>query len=465
MAKLNTVVRKPKIYTHEGAQAVRVNREEQLRRVVMASMLWEDQFYVDGQSNAEVIAQTLPFVAPETVAQIAIEAREQQKLRHVPLLLVRELARRKNLPDGLVSKTLARVIQRADEIAEFLAIYWKDGRQPLSAQVKKGLAKAFLKFDAYQLAKYDREGAVRLRDALFLVHAKPKAEEQAATWKALVEKSLASPDTWEVAISAAKPEEKTAEWTRLLIEGKLGALALLRNLRNMQQAKVDEGAIRAGLSNMKAERVLPFRFVAAAKAAPRLEDAIEQAMLRCVSQIEKLPGKTLLIVDTSGSMYGGGNVSKRSDMTRVDAAAALAILIREVCERPVVYCTAGNDWSRSHATALIPNRRGFALSSLITSGELRNKIGGGGIFLTQVMQYVQAQESTADRIIVITDEQDCDTDPARSPSKAKPFGTHNYLINVAAYQNGIGYGNGWHHINGWSEAVIDYIRAVERTGN
>jgi hypothetical protein len=73
------------------------------------------------------------------------------------LLLVREMARHKS-HRALVAETLARVIQRADELAEFVAIYWKDGRVPLSGQVKKGLAAAFPKFDEYQLAKYDRGG-------------------------------------------------------------------------------------------------------------------------------------------------------------------------------------------------------------------------------------------------------------------------------------------------------------------
>ena len=47
------------------------------------------------------------------------------KLRHAPLWVVREMARH----DGhkaLVADTLAKVIQRADELAEFLALYWKD---------------------------------------------------------------------------------------------------------------------------------------------------------------------------------------------------------------------------------------------------------------------------------------------------------------------------------------------------
>jgi hypothetical protein len=61
-------------------------------------------------------------------------------------------------------------------------LYWGEKRQPLSRQVKLSLAKAFQKFDAYQLAKYDRPGMVKLRDVLFMVHAKPKDEEQAATW-------------------------------------------------------------------------------------------------------------------------------------------------------------------------------------------------------------------------------------------------------------------------------------------
>src|SRR5580700_5927019 len=84
----------------------------------------------------------------------------------------REMAR---LPThrALVAETLVQAIQRADELAEFLVIYWAEGRTPLSGQVKKGLAAAFTKFDEYALAKYDRANAVRLRDVLFPRPAKP----------------------------------------------------------------------------------------------------------------------------------------------------------------------------------------------------------------------------------------------------------------------------------------------------
>ena len=135
-------------------------------------------------------------------------------------------------------------------MTELLAIYWADAlgpqqqrkRQPVSAQIKKGLARAVTKFDAYQLAKYDRDGAVRIRDVLFLVHAKPKDDTQAALWKQVADRSLPAPDTWEVALSGGADKRETFE--RLVRDRKLGYLALLRNLRNMDQAGVDETLVK-----------------------------------------------------------------------------------------------------------------------------------------------------------------------------------------------------------------------------
>lgn len=202
MAKLN-VPNVNTLKTHEGAPAARLTVEQQLRRSVCACLLWENSFYEDGDSIANRISETVQLVKPEIVAQIAIEAREVFKLRHVPLLIVRNMAEL-STHKYLVADTLAKVIQRPDELAEFLAIYWKEKRQPLSAQVKKGLAKAFTKFNEYQLAKYNRDGAVKLRDVLFLCHAKPENKEQELLWKKLADGKLDVPDTWEVNLSAGK---------------------------------------------------------------------------------------------------------------------------------------------------------------------------------------------------------------------------------------------------------------------
>src|ERR1700691_1073136 len=221
--------------THEGAPARHITPEPHLRRSVSACLLWEDQFYEDGVAIAGRIAELVPQVEAEKVAVLAVEARERMKLRHVPLLLVREMARHAT-HRGLVAETLTRVVQRADELSEFVAIYWAGGRQPLSAQVKKGLAAAFCKFDEYALAKYDRAGVVRLRDVLFLSHARPVDEAQALLWKRLAENELATPDTRGAALSdagraaeGAGNADKRQAWERLLVERKLGALALLRN--------------------------------------------------------------------------------------------------------------------------------------------------------------------------------------------------------------------------------------------
>ncbi len=67
---------------------------------------------------------------------------------------------------------------------------------------------------------------------------------------------------------------------------------------------------------------------------------------------------------------------------------------------------------------------------------------------------LDAIDERYDRIIVITDEQSHDRIGA-------PRGK-GYVINVASARNGVGYGP-WVHIDGFSEAVIDYIRELEHT--
>jgi TROVE domain-containing protein len=436
MARLNLLNLNFGARTHEGAPARNISPELQLRRSVLACLLWESQFYEDGVEIAGCIAELVPKVAAEKVAALAVEGRKQMKLRHAPLLLVREMARHKT-HRALVSETLAQIIQRADELAEFVAIYWKDGRVPLSGQVKKGLAAAFPKFDEYQLAKYERGGPIKLRDVLFLCHAKPRDQAQADAWKRLVSGSLTTAVTWEVALSSGA--DKREAWERLLREQKLGALALLRNLRNMREVGVDESLVLSALGSMSTARVLPFRFLAAARYAPQWEEALEQAMLKCVAETEKLPGKTIVLVDVSGSMTAP--LSRRSEMQRTDAAYGLAVLLREIAEKIAVYSFSDN-------LVEVPARCGFALRDAIDVSQRHNS--------TQLGNAVEKlnRNEKCDRLIVITDEQAHDKVPAPSGK--------GYLINVASYKNGVGYGK-WMHIDGWSEAVIEYIRALEQT--
>lgn len=421
--------------THEGALAVKaLSNEQKLRRAVLSCLLWETEFYEDGEQIAGRIMALASAVEPEVVAKLAIEARSEMNLRHAPLLLLTVLAKTGAKREKLVANTIAQVIQRADELTEFVALYWRDGKRPLSAQMKKGLARAFCKFDAYQLAKYDRPGPVRLRDVLFLVHAKPEAAAQAEVWKQLAAKALESPDTWEVALSAGADKRDTFE--RLLKEKKLGYLALLRNLRNMDQAGVDEALVKRAIADRAgAKRVLPFRFVAAARAAPMFDRELDKALQKAIGEQPALDGRTIVLADVSGSM--DHPVSRRSDLTRMDAAAALAAVINADVRV----------FSFSNEIVEVPARKGLAGIDAIVKSQPHS-----GTYLGKAVEHVNKIKH--DRLIVITDEQSHDAVP-------DPIVRRAYMINVASNKNGVGYGK-WTHLDGFSEQVLRYIAAVER---
>ena len=427
-------------YTHEGAIAKRITPEQELRRTVLSCMLWEKTFYEDGVSVTERIQSLVPLVAPEKVQQIAIEARNSMKLRHVPLFLTRTMAQLAT-HKHLVGDTLNQVIQRPDELSEFLSIYWDGKRSPLSNQVKKGLANAFCKFNEYQLSKWDKNNtSVKLRDVLFLCHAKPKNEAQNALWKRLIADEMETPDTWETQLSAGK--DKKDVFTRLLTEKKLGALALLRNLNNMISVSVDETLIKKSILEMKTERVLPFRFIAAFNHCYSFMSELEKAMLKSIEHHERLNGKTVLLIDVSGSM--ADNISNKSDLTRQDAAAGLAILMNEICSDVDVY---------TFSDELVPihNFRGFALKMAIEQSQLHRWTNLGS-----ALQKLNAKYKTQNaRLIVFTDEQTSDQIP-------KPAFQKSYMVNVASYKRGVGYGKNWNHIDGFSEAIVDYIIAFEK---
>lgn len=415
------------------------NALQQLRRSVLATMLWEDGFYEDGKANAQRIEELSAAVAPEQLAALAVEARDKQNLRHVPLFLAVQLVKHGAGQKGLVSDTIFSVVQRADELSELVSLYWKDGKKPLSAQLKKGLAKAFTKFNAYSLAKYNRDTAVKLRDVLFMVHAKGKDAEQQAVFDQLVAGTLPAPDTWEVALSAGADKKET--WERLLKEGKLGYLALLRNLCNMEQAGVDRTLVRnAILARKGADKVLPFRFVAAARKARSFEPALDTALLACVEGLPKLSGRTAVLVDVSGSMLSP--LSSKSDLTRMDTACTLASVLNAEDLRV---------FSFSNKLVEVPARKGMSGVDAIRKSQAHS-----GTALAHALRELKSRGSF-DRIIIITDEQSTDGTVGSYDVQ------HGYIINVAGYgQSSIGYDTNWTRINGFSENVIHWIAEYEK---
>lgn len=435
MSQINVAVKAKPVYNQAGIKVNRISPEKQLVRLSLANMLWENQFYMDGKSTADLFKELVPKVKPAFVAELAKAARINYKLRHLPLALLNELARNGTLKAEMLTET----ISRPDEMGEFLANYWKNGKTPISNQVKKGLAASFVKFNEYQLAKWDKnKSAISIRDVMFLTHPKPANKEQENLFKKVADKKLETPDTWETQLSAGADKYET--FSRLMAEKKLGALAFLRNLRNMVQSGVSETEIRNYAKLVDTSKVLPFRYLAAAKHAPQLEDMLEEMMLKSLESHEKLSGKTCLLVDVSGSMFGT-QVSSKSDLDRFDAAAALAILCREICEDVEVY-------TFSNQLVRVPARRGVALVEALKKSQ-----PAGGTALGRALLQIP---KGFDRLIVFTDEQSTDTVGKPSQKAAK-----NYLINVAAYENGVNHAD-WVTVTGFSEAVIDYIQALEK---
>jgi 60 kDa SS-A/Ro ribonucleoprotein len=449
--------------THEGGNACTISPYLQLRRSVMSCMLFEKEFYESGEEIGSRIAKLVPLVDPEKCVQLAIDARERANLRHAPLLIVREMARYPK-HKKYVAKTLSRIITRADQITDFLALYWstQEDKKTLSYQVKKGLAFAFHKFNEYQFAKYDRDNQVKLRDALFLSHSKPKdlnkdspkftKEERRIPdfekiftknemlYQQIVDRSLTTPDTWEVALSAGK--DKREVFRRLMLEHKLGTLAFVRNLKNMIEADVSLSELMFYSTLCKVDKMLPYQFIAAAKAVPQCEPMLEIMMARCVEKMPKLQGKIALLIDVSGSM--DDRLTHKSDMTRLDAACAVAILLRELTVEVPFICTFSSGF------VSVPPRKGFALRDAIVNSqshegtELKkaidhlNKIviGAGGVMY--------------DTLIVITDEQSHDG------IASVLQGTKGYIINVASARNGVGYGQ-FTHIDGFSSSIVEWL--------
>lgn len=279
---------------HEGALAWRMTPEWELYTTVVTTMGVEDKFYENGEDRVRRIADLVRKVQPEFVAQLAIYTREAMHLRSVPLLLLVELARCHH-GDSLVSRAVSKTVQRADEITELLSCYqWRTGKENLSGlshQLRKGLAESFNHFDEYQFAKYDRKNRkVSLRDALLLVHPKPKDKTQAEVFKKILNRSLDTPYTWETELSRVGQQHFESDedwdealkdaWQSLVRSGRLGYMTMLRNLRNMSDLCID-GETKARVcrrlshaDEVRKSKQLPFRFLSAYMQLVNIDESV-----------------------------------------------------------------------------------------------------------------------------------------------------------------------------------------------
>lgn len=432
-----------RVVTHEGAPATKESMVEKLDRLMTAHLLWEDQFYIDGVSNAKIlhdhVMKMLENGMHDDIVLAMYRAKTEQKIRHAPLYVAAILAAnyKGNVP---LSGFISQMIVRADELAEIISLYAKvigvepsEVRKRMPAQLKKGIAKAFLKFDEYQLAKYDRKAPVTLLDAMRLSHP-PAIGENADARARLARGELRTPDTWETALSAGADKKET--FTRLIEEGRLGYTALLRNLRNMRDAGVSKRLVEQAIMENNSHWINPFQFIMAGVMVPEFRTALDMKMQKELAGRATFDGKTVILLDRSGSMDYG--TAGRSKVNRLTVAGALAACFNG--DKHVAAFTTG-------ALQHIPsNLEGFDLyESYIRARSGGTDIGGA---------VRQVSDIKADRLIVLTDEQ------SYSRVMTGPF-KYNYMVNIGSYENSVARGDGWTQINGWSDAIFDYIRQHE----
>lgn len=310
MARFNEQNQGTKTVNLAGGEAYKASPKLELISALLTSFM-DDKYY---ESANDRVARLRPIIEadPEFAAKTAVFARNEFGMRSITHVVASELAKfvsGKPWADNFYKA----IVRRPDDMTEILAYHFSRGEK-MSNAMKKGLGSAFDKFDGYQIAKYKSDNKnVSLIDVMRLTHPSP-TEKNALALKALKDGELKNTETWEAKLSGAGKQEgdkeanKAKAWADVL--DKMGYMALLRNLRNIEQQApylvqkaadrlIDPEAIRKSL-------VLPFRFYSAIENVESREfkHAISRAADISVANVPKLSGRTLVAVDTSGSMNG-----------------------------------------------------------------------------------------------------------------------------------------------------------------
>lgn len=449
-----------------GHVAYSMTNKAKLVTQVLCSFFDEEQFY---GKNTEDMTQTIKRVIaddPQFVSRLAVYARRVFNMRSVSHVLTAYLAHE---PEGkqYVRETVRGVSLRGDDVTEIMSFYLATFGKPIPNSLKKGINDVLTGFNEDTLAKYKGKGkAVKMRDLLCLCRPTPKSAEQSELFKKCLENRLETPLTWETELSAHGNNKET--WEKLIDSGKVGYMALLRNLRNI---------IKANPSNIQqvydiiqdSERVrkskqLPFRFYSAYRAVSdiagsKVFDILENALESSVENMPKLPGTTVIAVDISGSM--SSPVSGNSEVKCYEIAMLLGLLANRICENSYFY---------TFNNCLVKQ----AVSSKCNILETVRVAGcGGGTNMALPFQKMIDDKINADRIIVLSDNMNNSGLWGNSPTQhyADEYRriTSNdiwvHAVDLQGYGTQQFVGAKTNIIAGWSEKVLDFINLAEQGEN
>lgn len=411
MSRFNTVTAPTKTENLAGGQAYKQTPELELVSILLTSFA-QDQFYRKADDTFDALKTLIGKCNKKFVAQAIVYARTTYGMRSISHVAASELA--KHIAGEKWAKDFFKaVIFRPDDMTEILS-YHIGRKEKVSNQMKKGLAKAFDKFNAYQLAKYRGEGnTFKLVDVVNLVHPVPIETNKAAI-NGLVNGKLKSFDTWESELTKAgqtattdeeKDEFKKDVWVKLIKEKKIGYLALLRNLRNiMEQAPSVLGEALDSLTNydfIKKSLIFPFQYLTAykqfasmsTKESRLITAALSDAVDISCDNIKSLnfEGNTLVVVDNSGSM--GSPVAKSPHMKMSELGGLFGIVLAKAINADIMEF---GDSARYIPFSLKEHSMDFAADF-----SSKNRVGHGtnfhSIFTTANKKY--------DRILIFSDMQ------------------------------------------------------------
>lgn len=448
---------------HEGGKAYELPLAERFISRLATSLWQEPAFYGDTTNELVEEAKALP---PHFVAAAAVYARESLNLRTTPTVLTAIVAMhpQSDVQRILTPKLMQRVLTRPDQLTEFVAYLNSVGAKKVlnRRQVKKGLAAVISKFDAYQLAKYNRDGKVKLRDILMIAHPKPADLAQAELWKQLLEDRLPTPITWETELSAKG--NKLEVWDALIKEEKLPYMAALRNLRNIIESGASQLPVALAMiadpERVAKSKQLPFRFYSAANelrsvngAGPALV-ALEKALTAAAANLPVLAGITFTSADNSGSMEDP--LSAKSKVKRRDVANLFQALMLRKQGGQTITSVFGRDFALVNVPAtdsIQSNIERFASTNVghASSGYL-------------VVKHLVELKMKVDRIIIFTDEQIYGGDLSYWWSAYRRIAPDCWLhlVNLAGYGTVPVMGDHVSHIAGWSESIFQFIAHVEQ---
>jgi len=439
--------------------------------LAVSNFVGMDTFYEAGvarDARFETLVQQVAREDTEWLGRFLPWLRNEANMRTASLVGAIEAARlmvAERIPGGrqLVNSVLAR----ADEPGEALG-YWigKYGRK-IPKPIKRGIADAATRlYNEYSTLKYDTAShGIRFGDVLELTHAAPDKLGQDVLFKHLIDRrhnregipssltmihanaklrelALRLPEmltdagnlkqagmTWEDVLSLAGDRIPKKDLWEALIPT-MGYMALLRNLRNFDEAGVGHNAYalvadRLGDPEQVARsRQLPMRFLSAFRAVSnvRWHLPLEQGLQASLNNIPQFAGRTLILIDTSGSM--ADSMSDKSGLRRWDAAAIFGLALSQRCEHADVV-------SYSNYSKVFPLARGASLLVMLEAFR-RGYFQNGG---TATEAAVSTNFRAHDRAVILTDEQ-ANYHTYRDVAAAVPAHIPVITFNLAGYKVG-----------------------------